>query len=72
MAGCYHCGTSTGTHWPNCPNYSYYRQPVITKRTESERSAFVDGYRACLKSWEKGDDVAVAQAALDLLEEMNT
>lgn len=70
MPGCPYCGTSTGTHWTDCP-HGANRQPAITKRTEGERSAFVDGYRACLKSWEKGDDLAVAQAALDLLEEMN-
>lgn len=74
MASCKYCGTHTGTHWPNCPEGQFYErgytsQPTISRRSEEEKLAYLQGYEAALKSVEE-NDLETAKQTLAIVKEI--
>lgn len=62
--GCPHCGTSTGTHWPDCPHGP---MPHATRDERDKWKGKALLYRSALRDIAEGGDEprAVAKAALD-------
>jgi hypothetical protein len=67
--GCPSCGTSTRTHWSDCP-YSQGRPTPIRRRTDDEVKAYVEGYERALKMVES-HGLDWAKESIQLIKEIN-
>lgn len=65
--GCSTCGTSTDTHWPDCPRTASTAPRVQPKLRDYE--AFRRGFKQAIDLIEEFD-IEVAKATLKLMEEL--
>lgn len=72
-SSCEHCGTSTGTHWPNCPHYMGPRPKAldspISQRSNGEKNSYIQGFEAALKLVKEGK-VEVADESLKIMKQV--
>lgn len=71
---CPYCGTSTGTHWPDCPTHSavlstssWDQNSRLAKEKDLE-TAFIRGFECALKIVD-GSDLNIANIALNAVKE---